>query len=235
MSTPCLSLALCQKRKKRTADGPPADAAMPASIMLTGHDHMAMSVDTEPQSAMDVALMNDDVAATLKLSPGSCVVQPRGGGTKVPSMEFFFANQDALMSMFRAGWGLDLVKQLASVSTDLREAARRHLRYCVMCKPLSIGMFATTSMVVDPELSQLANIPPLIPPHSGDFTNWDAQPYEGRFAQELDFFNDIGSSHGYDARLPRCGAPTIHFNNSMKDLQDPAGVTNHLRGLAGEK
>ena len=187
MSTPChlawLSLALCQKHK-RTADGPPADAAMPASIMMIGHDLVAMSVDTEPQSAMDVALMNDDVAATPMLSPGSCVVQPRGGGTKVPSMEMFFASQDALMSMFRAGWGLALAKQLASVSTALRDAARRHLHYCVMCQPLSIGMLATTSKVVDKQLSQLATIPHLVPPHSGDFTNWDAQPYEGRFAQK---------------------------------------------------
>ena len=130
---------------------------------------------------------------------------------------------------------------IVGVNVTLREASRRYMHYCLLNRPLKIGMFRTASRVVDRALAELPIAPSLVPkstPWGDDECPWDDNAYEGRVENEdLPSFDQIEPmpTFGYDARLPRGGAPTIHLNNSMEEMEDETDVMNHLQSLAGNK
>jgi hypothetical protein len=100
-------------------------------------------------------------------------------------------------------------------------------------------MVRSSSHIVDPALAKLPIVPSLVPksPPSSS-CNWDVNAYEGRVENDdLPSYYQIESISifGYDARLPRGGAPTIHLNNSMEEMADHTDVLNHLTSLAGNK
>jgi hypothetical protein len=153
--------------------------------------------------------------------------------------EIFFNDHSKLRDMLEVIHEISEVGMIAGVNVTLREASRRYMHYCLLNRPLRIGMVPTTSRVVDRALAELPMVPSLLHEvNSVGSTLWDDAAYEGRVEDDdLPSFWDIKSVKicGYDARLPRGGAPTIHLNNSMEDMDDHTDVMNHLASLAGNK
>ena len=153
--------------------------------------------------------------------------------------EIFFNDHSKLRDMPEGIHEISEVGMIAGVNVTLREASRRYMHYCLLNRPLRIGMVRTNSRVADRALAELPIVPLLVHEvNSVGSTLWDDAAYEGRVEDDdlLSFWNIPSVKiFGYDARLPRGGAPTIHLNNSMEDMEDHTDVMNHLTSLEGNK